>query len=342
MKNSILQKAELGQGLSPDEIPELFNSLDGETLIAARRIAEKVREQALGRRASFYTCLYVTNACANDCPYCGFRKSNRSLKRITLTPDQVAAEAGEIKKLGIRNIILIGGTLPAETYSRLILASTKILAREGLNPWIEFENLPPDILSALPKLGARRFVLFQETYAEKYQALHKKSPYKEDPEQRQGTISAAVSAGFREIGIGALLGLDENPVTEILGLYRDAKALMQKGIKVSISFPRLTPAPGLSIKQPPHGLDYLAKSIITLRLALPQASLALSGREYPEFRDELFGIVDEIGSSGIPNPGGRTVFKDYYQKGDKQFSLFDLRQPKEIESVLKKRGIAVD
>lgn len=343
ISNTILKKAEFGNGLEEKEVIDLFNWLDDKEKIAkAKKIAEEVRFKIIGHKALFYTCLYISNKCENDCPYCGFRKSNAFLKRLTLNAKQVAEEAEAIKKIGIRNLILISGTIPEAEYKDLIIESVKILIEKKLNPWIEFENLSQDTLKELPKIGAKRFILFQETYDSSYKQIHSKSPYKEDPDKRIQTINQAVEAGFKEIGIGALFGLNKDLLIEILGLYRHAKSLMNKGVKVSISFPRLTPAPGLSINLPPHRPDYLEKAIIILRLAIPKVSLALSGREYPEFRDELFGVVDEIGSSGVPNPGGRTVFKDYYQRGDTQFSLFDKRKPKEIEKLLKKKKIIVD
>lgn len=343
INNTILQKAKLGNGLNEKEIIDLYNWLDNkEKITGARKIAEEVRFKIIGPNALFYTCLYISNQCENDCPYCGFRKSNKSLKRLTLNAKQIADEAEAIKKLGIRNLILISGTMSEKKYKNLITESVKILTEKKLNPWIEFENLSPNTLKKLVEVGAQRFILFQETYGNNYKQIHSRSSYKEDPNRRLRMVNQAIGVGFKEIGIGALFGLNDDSLIEILGLYRHAKSLMKKKIKVSISFPRLTPAPGLTINLPPHGPDYLEKAMIILRLAIPKVSLALSGREYPEFRDELFGVIDEIGSSGTPNPGGRTVFKNYYKRGDTQFSLFDLRTPKEISKLLKKKKIIVD
>jgi len=78
-----------------------------------------------------------------------------------------------------------------------------------------------------------------------------------------------------------------------------------------------------------------------VRVALPQVSIGLSGREPAELRDRLFLLVDQIGTGGVTNPGGRTVYKDEYEAGNKQFVLADLREPTEITESLKKQGVKV-
>lgn len=342
MINAILRKAGQARGLSEPELIRLCSELDQKNVTEAMATAEHVRFKVIGSRAVFYTCLYITNKCENNCPYCGFRSDNKSLRRITLTPEQVILEAKAIADLGIKNIILIGGSANPEEYSDLILNSTKSLTAMGLNAWIEFENLGEDILKKLPGLGAKRFVLFQETYSGEYDRIHQHGKYKKSSSGRRQMIKKAVAAGFKEIGLGTLFGLDRDWKEEILGLYRHATELSGLGVKVSISFPRLTAAPGLPIKPSPELESILERAIVIMRLAIPEVSLALSGRERPGFRDKMFGVVDEIGSSGVPNPGGRTVYREYYDQGDTQFSLSDLRTPEDIRKVLKERAIQVN
>jgi hypothetical protein len=76
-------------------------------------------------------------------------------------------------------------------------------------------------------------------------------------------------------------------------------------------------------------------------LAIPDVSLALSSRETINLRNRLFPVVDQIGSGGVTNPGGRTHYKAEYKKGDEQFKLQDIRTPEEVIAYLNNRNIAV-
>lgn len=341
MNNDVLKKASLGRGLSLDETKELFNLVtNSDELGRAKNIAEIVRKKIIGTKTSLYTCLYVTNQCVNNCPYCGFKTSNRNLKRVSLTLEQVGGEAKAIKEMGIKNVILIGGTVPEKNYKNLILSSTELLVRDGFNVWIEFENLSQGTLTELHKIGAKRFVLFQETYDDAlFRKIHSRNMFKNDPVARRQEISNAIEAGFQEVGIGALFGLSTNYFCEIAGLYQHAKQLLARGIKVSTSIPKITPAHGVDSVWFNNVSDFLVEKItVVLRLAIPEVSLAVSGRESSTLRDELFGIINEVGSGGIAIPGGRTVFKNNYKKKDKQFSLADERSPKEIKKVIIIKG----
>lgn len=338
--DEILEKAERGYGLTALETSALFQNLSN--IDQALRIATELKSKKKGNVAALYTCLYITNFCVNDCSYCGYRSSYDRLTRITLTSEQIKDEARAISDLGVTNAILIGGTVPEEQYRGLIIEGTRSLLEVGLVSWTEFENLSPATLRELNKEGANRFVLFQETYdSEKYEKWHRKSSLKRDYIARLKKVEEAIDSGFTEVNIGALLGLSRDYTFEILGLYYHAKSLQKREVNVCISVPTLQPAPGLSISHERISEDVVEKAYVVLRLALPEVSLALSGRESEGLRNRLFPIVDQIGSGGVPNPGGRTVYRDEYQRGDTQFRLSDRRSPQEITHYLASLGIKV-
>jgi len=336
--DNILEKAREGNGLSVNETRYLFENL--KELKEASQIAAELKAKRFGDVASLYTCLYITNSCLNDCGYCGYRGSNRSLERITLTSEQITEEARAIRELGVSNVILIGGTIPEKQYKDLVINGVKSLLNLGLVPWIEFENLSTETLRSISEAGVNHFVLFQETYDQvKYEEIHRRSPLKGNYDARLRKVDEAIEAGFSNINIGALLGLNGDYALEIVELYNHTKRLQEKGANVCISIPTLKPAPGLSIS-PHRVLDFdVEKAYTVLRLALPEVSLALSGRENEKLRNKLFPIIDQIGSGGVPNPGGRTVYREKYQEGDTQFKLSDIRSPKEIVSLLHSLGI---
>ena len=334
----LYDKAELGQGLEPFEARELFDKLNPVELPVAREIAIKLRKDQRGDRAALYTCLYISNRCANACPYCSYASSNLDLRRRTLSLREVEAEAQAIKDLGVPNVVLISGTLPERSYRDLIIDSTKILQGLGLNPWIEFENLSQGTLNSLAESGAEHFILFQETYSpEIYRSIHKTSGPKGNFSARLAKGSEAFKQGFPNIGIGALLGLQEDIGLEIKGLCEHARYLMSLGANVSISLPSIKGSPDRRFRRPTS--QQIEWAYTTLRLALPNVALALSAREPASLRDRLFSVVDLVGTGGVTSPGGRTLAQE--PKTSQQFPLTDLRPPQRIRRVLEDLEIEV-
>ncbi|MFH0869665.1 MAG: radical SAM protein [archaeon] len=338
--DELLDKAKECGGLSAIETNALFQRINEENVDDALKTAREVKGKTKGNRAALYTCLYISNYCANACPYCGYNRDNKRISRIMLTPAQIREEAKAILQSGVTDAIIIGGSLPEHKYKKLILEATHISREEGLNPWIEFENLTVNTLRELHVQGANSFVLFQETYdRELYRTLHANSPYKKDYDIRLEETEKAVYAGFENIGIGSLLGLNLNYSFELLGLYHHAQHLLNKGLDVCISLSSLKQAPGIKIENYAFSSIELEKMYLALRLAIPGVSLSLSGREPAPIRNKLFPIIDHIGTGGVPNPGGRTAYREEYEKGETQFVLQDKRTPAQIKTYLSKIGI---
>ncbi|MBL7051858.1 MAG: radical SAM protein [Nanoarchaeota archaeon] len=331
-------RAESGNGLEAYEARELFDKLNPIELPYAREIATTLREDFRGDIASLYTCFYISNQCANACSYCSYATTNDNLDRRTLSLEQIEKEAKAIKELGVKNVILISGTLPEKSYRDIIVESSKKLFSLGLKPWIEFENLSIGTLNDLSEIGVNHFLLFQETYnSDIYREVHRQSSYKRNFSARLAKGAKAFERGFQNIGIGVLLGLNEDIGFEIDALCRHAKFLNEIGANVSISLPSIKGSPDKRFRRPK--MQDIEKAYITLKLALPNVSLALSGREAPSLRDRLFPIVDLIGTGGVTSPGGRTLNLD--SKKSQQFPLTDKRSPRVIKSVLEDLEIEV-
>ncbi|MGH8595962.1 MAG: 2-iminoacetate synthase ThiH, partial [Gammaproteobacteria bacterium] len=67
----------------------------------ARR-AHQLTVKYFGRVIRFFAPLYLSNECINICRYCGFSRDNPIL-RVTLTPEQVLAEARFLCAQGFRH-----------------------------------------------------------------------------------------------------------------------------------------------------------------------------------------------------------------------------------------------
>src|SRR4030088_1712947 len=60
--------------------------------------------QNFGRTMRLFAPLYLSNECINNCRYCGFSRDNPIL-RVTLSVDEVVAEARHLSGAGFRQIL---------------------------------------------------------------------------------------------------------------------------------------------------------------------------------------------------------------------------------------------
>src|SRR6266576_4707942 len=102
-------------GLERSDTVSSFASLltpkTDEQLDALATRARELTLQHFGRTMRLFAPLYVSNECINSCRYCGFSRENPIL-RVTLTVDEVMAEAQHLARQGFRQILLVAGEHP--------------------------------------------------------------------------------------------------------------------------------------------------------------------------------------------------------------------------------------
>ena len=315
--------------------------------------------QHFGRTMRLFAPLYLSNECINNCRYCGFSRDNPIL-RVTLSVEEVAAEARYLREAGFRQLLLVAGEHPKFVSENYLLECIRVLAPDF--PSISIELGPMDATEYLPlvRAGAEGFVVYQETYHRGvYAELHTAGP-KRDFDYRLDCPERAYRAGFRRIGIGALLGLWRWQ-DEAVALAAHVEYLLQHcwQSQITVSFPRLRPAAGgfkplFSISD-----RELAQLVCAMRISFPQVGIVLSTRERPALRDTLVSLGVTMMSAGShTEPGGYTrrgverlhqtvrgrIVPPEYQNGqDKlasgQFEISDNRPPETIAAILRARGL---
>jgi 2-iminoacetate synthase len=327
-----------------------------ETLAAE---AEKLTRQNFGRTMRLFAPLYLSNECVNICKYCGFSRDNPIL-RVTLSIDQVEAEARHLWAQGFRNVLLVAGEHP-KFVSSDYLAQCVARLRTFI-PALSLEVGPMETADYLPavRAGAEGLVVYQETYhREAYAELHTAGP-KKDFDWRLDCPERAYAAGFRRLGLGALFGLAPWP-TEALHLAAHVDHLLRHCWKssVTVSLPRLRPAAGQFA--PRHAFDdrALVQVILALRLCFPQVGIVLSTRETPALRDRLVRLGVTMMSAGShTEPGGYTgageesihqtqrgkavaviASEGEHLTATEQFAIADERSPAEVSAKLRELGL---
>jgi 2-iminoacetate synthase len=272
----------------------------------ARRAATLTRRH-FGRTMRLFAPLYLSNECINNCAYCGFSRDNPIL-RVTLSPEQVMAEARHLAGLGLRHVLLVSGEHP-KFVSNGYLAEVVARVRDII-PEVSLEVGPAETAdyTALVEAGAEGLVVYQETYnRETYRELHTAGP-KRDFDWRLECPERAFAAGFRRLGIGALFGLSQWR-TESLHLAEHVEFLLRKcwRAQVAVSLPRLRPAAGGFEPKTVLADRELLQLVCALRVTFPQVGLVLSTRESRALRDALVPLGITLMSAGsCTSPGGYT------------------------------------
>ncbi len=302
--------------------------------LAAR--AQAVTRERFGRVIQLYAPLYLSNECTNGCVYCGFNRAN-PVRRVTLAPEQVEAEADALWRAGFRSVLLVSGEAPRAVPPAYLEDVAGRLHRRFASVSVEVYPLDEDGYTRLVAVGVDGLTVYQETYdPELYARVHPSGP-KADYRWRLGAPARGAAAGMRRVGIGALLGLGpwrrEAAAVALHALWLQRRYWETQ---VCVSFPRLRAAAGGIA--PPHPVPDrdLVQLACALRLLLPDAGLVLSTREEPRFRDGLAPVcITHMSAGSRTEPGGYT----HPEQAEGQFQVEDRRSPAEVSARLAGLGI---
>ncbi len=269
--------------------------------------AVTVTRRHFGRTMRLFAPIYLSNECVNNCSYCGFSRDNPIL-RTTLTVEQVVREARHLAGLGFRDILLVAGEHPrfvSEGYLEECLAALRDFV-----PTLAIEVGPMETPEYVPlvRAGCEGLVVYQETYhREAYARYHTAGP-KKHFDWRLECPERGYEAGFRRLGIGALMGLADWR-HDALRLAAHLEYLYRTCWKASftISLPRLRPAAGGFA--PAHLLSdaEFVQTLCAFRVTFPQVGIVLSTRESEALRNALFPLcVTSVSAGSHTEPGGYT------------------------------------
>jgi 2-iminoacetate synthase len=302
--------------------------------------------------------LYLSNECINNCRYCGFSRDNPIL-RVTLSVEEVVAEARYLSQAGFRQILLVAGEHPKFVSPDYLAECVRALAPDFSSIAIEVGPMEMRDYVPIVNAGADGLVVYQETYNRGgYAELHAAGP-KRDFNFRLDCAERGYAAGFRRLGIGALFGLwrwQDEAVALAAHLEYLFKHCWQA--QITVSLPRLRPAAGGFRPLFSMSDRELAQLVCALRVTFPQVGIVLSTRERALLRDSLVSLGVTMMSAGShTEPGGytgqgsehlhrtvhgRIVAPDFqdgeHQLATGQFEISDERSPAEIAVTLRRRG----
>jgi 2-iminoacetate synthase len=324
--------------LTLEETAVLINATDPELIEEIKQGARSLKEKVYGNRIVLFAPLYVGNKCTNNCQYCGFRSTNKKVKRSTLDDQQLVQEVEALEENGQKRLILVYGEHP--DYSPEYIAHTVrivygVKKGNGEIRRVNINAAPLDIdgFRIIKDSGIGTYQVFQETYHPEMYKLYHLGGVKRNFEYRLTSLDRAQEAGLDDVGIGALFGLYDWRY-EVLGLVRHTnhlEACYNVGPH-TISFPRIQNASALDIsKQYIVTDEEFVRLVAILRLAVPYTGMILTAREPAAVRREVmqFGVSQIDGGTKIEI--GSYAEKLHAQDLDKeQFQINDTRSLNEI------------
>jgi 2-iminoacetate synthase len=354
LDNLALTKSEVVQRFEDLILPKSDRELE-----AMAQASRSLTLQNFGRTMRLFAPLYLSNECINNCRYCGFSRDNPIL-RGTLEVDEVIAEAQHLTRQGFRQILLVAGEHPKFVSRDYLAECVRSLAPDFSSISIEVGPMETEDYVPIVEAGAEGLVVYQETYNRGvYAEMHTAGP-KRDFNFRLDCAERGYGAGFRRLGIGALIGLSRWQ-EEAIALAAHLEYLFRHcwQAQITVSLPRLRPAAGEF--RPLFSITdrELAQLVCALRITFPQLGIVLSTRERASLRDSLAQIGVTMMSAGShTEPGGYTgqgrehlhktvrgrIVAPEYQDGEDQlatgqFEISDERSPAEIAAVLRRRGL---
>jgi 2-iminoacetate synthase len=350
----VLRKSQL-----VERFADLITPKSNQELESLAHASRALTMQNFGRTMRLFAPVYLSNECVNNCRYCGFSRDNLIL-RVTLSVDEVIAEAHHLARQGFRQILLVAGEHPKFVSADYIAECVRALAPEFSSISIEVGPMDTEDYVPIVEAGAEGLVVYQETYNRSvYAEMHTAGP-KRNFNFRLDCAERGYAAGFRRLGIGALIGLSpwqDEAIAVAAHLEHLFKHCWQAQIGVSV--PRLRPAAGGFRPLFTMNDRELVQLVCALRITFPQVGIVLSTRERAPLRDALASIGVTMMSAGShTEPGGYTrqgcehlhrtvggrIIAPEYQDGEDQlatgqFEISDERSPAEIAAVLRNRGL---
>ncbi len=327
-------------GIDLDDFAALLSPAAAPFLEEMAQMSRRFTIERFGRTMQLYAPLYLSNACANVCTYCGFSARNR-IPRKVLNEAEIDAEAAALRELGFDHVLLVTGETSRVGRDYFVRA-LRLLRPHFSSLSLEVQPLSEEDYAALAGEGLSGVLVYQETYdAAAYQRHHLSGP-KADIVYRLDTPDRLGRAGLKKIGLGALFGLsDWRADAWFTGLHLRYLEKAHWRTRYSISFPRLRPHEGGpksalgTTRSTLFAERELVQTVCAFRLLSREAELSLSTRESAAFRDRAFHFGFTSMSAGSrTNPGGYASAPESLE----QFEIDDGRSPAEIADFLRGRG----
>ena len=181
------------------EVKQIFDYADG------------VRRQYVGDGIFIRGIVEFSNVCSNKCAYCGINRDNSSVKRFTMSGEEVLAQVSLMASQKIKTVVLQSGEDEGLDPEWLAGVVRSIKRRFDIAVTLSVGEKPFDQYRLWREAGADRYLLkIETTNKDLYDALHPGMSF----ENRLRCLSDLKLLGY-ETGSGNIIGLKGQTLSDI-------------------------------------------------------------------------------------------------------------------------------
>jgi len=223
--SDILQK----ERFERDDIIALLSAAGPADVELVRSAAEKMLLDKCGNKVFYRGLIEFSNRCICDCHYCGIRKSNSSVKRYTLSKDEIIAAARWCAGQGYGSVVLQSGERRDAAFVDFLedviteikssTVSEKLPQGAGITLSVGEQEL--QAYERFYKAGAHRYLLRIEASDPRlFASIH---PSGQNHQNRINCLKTLRQIGY-QVGTGVMIGIPgqtvENLADDVL-FFRD-------------------------------------------------------------------------------------------------------------------------
>ncbi|MFA5689894.1 MAG: [FeFe] hydrogenase H-cluster radical SAM maturase HydE [Kiritimatiellales bacterium] len=212
---SILEKAERDQKLSPAEICALLEIQTPAELQALYDCAYRVKIKYVGRTVYFRGLIECSNICTKNCYYCGIRRDNQNVRRFQMDEEEIVREALWAFENDYGSAVIQSGERQDKNYIEMIERILRRLNKETagkLGITLSLGEQTEETYRRWRAAGAHRYLLrIETTNPELYRQLH---PADHDFEARKHCLKLLRKTGY-QVGTGVMIGLPNQTAADL-------------------------------------------------------------------------------------------------------------------------------
>jgi biotin synthase len=210
----------IDDNLTRDDLIRILTTQDPQEVESIRKAAEKTLIQYCGNKVYYRGLIEFSNICANDCFYCGIRKSNAKIKCYCLTLKEIVNAAKWCAQQGYGSIVLQSGERQDSAFVDFVEEAIKAIRAEtisekmpnGLGITLCVGEQSETVYKRFFAAGAHRYLLRIETSNRTlFDKIH---PSHQKFETRVEALRALKRTGF-QVGTGVMIGLPGQQVDNL-------------------------------------------------------------------------------------------------------------------------------
>ncbi|MFQ5686695.1 MAG: [FeFe] hydrogenase H-cluster radical SAM maturase HydE [Candidatus Scalindua sp.] len=288
----IIDRATYGKSISHQEALRLLLSEDPDEIDVLHKSANFIRQKFLGNACCVHGIMEFSNICKSQCAYCGISSSNTSLKRFSLSTNEILdVVADAVKRFGFKGIVLQSGEDPSYKSEDILKLIRKIRKNFPVFIFLSIGEREDTFYRKAFDAGARAVLFrFETSDHNLYSELHPHLSFK----KRIRCLKLFKDIGYI-IASGSLIGLPGQKVESVIDDFIFANEL---GCDM-YSFGPFIPHPDtpLSGHNAPN-TEYVLKALSVLRLIDPYGKIlvttALESLNSQARRQALMGGANSI------------------------------------------------